>query len=44
MKNLIQNIRMLYGALISLIFEHLKDLYISQALWIYILGKSFPGY
>lgn len=32
------------GALISLIFGRLKDLYISQALWIYIPEKLFPGY
>ena len=35
---------MLYGAQISLIFGHMKDLYILPVLWIYIPEKSFPGY
>ena len=35
---------MLYGVLILRIFGRLKDLYILQALWIYIPEKSFPGY
>ena len=35
---------MLSGVLILLTFGRLKDLYISQALWIYIPGKLFPGY
>lgn len=43
-ENLIQNIQMLYGAQISLIFGHMKDLYILPVLWIYIPEKSFPGY
>ena len=43
-KTLIQNIQMLYGAQISLIFGHMKDLYILPVLWIYIPEKSFPGY
>ena len=37
-------IQMLYGAQISLIFGHMKDLYILPVLWIYIPEKSFPGY
>ena len=43
-ENLIQNIQMLYGAQISLIFGHMKGLYILPVLWIYIPEKSFPGY
>lgn len=38
------NPEMLYGALILRIFGRLKDLYILQALWIYIPEKSFPGF
>ena len=38
------SIQMLYGVLTLHIFGSLKDLYILQALWIYIPEKSFPGF